>query len=391
MHRLAAPALWFALAIACVGPAAAGTPEFLSNTPVHPDDSAERFGGPVPTIWAEHTASAGDVRVHSIAYRGATGTSGEGFFLYSWQVESLNPSTTQITDFAVDVPGRVAFDLDGDGSDETSAYCSTLCGGDASGSTPDQVFVTAGDLVDFRFALVFHSTALWMVSTHPPTTRAATVTRAFGGGDVAIDVVAPSATSAGALDNVPVTGAAYSRMAALFGLNLGASPGGDGYALDAHFYTGARTGNVGTAAEGLYLYEYWFETGGCDGTSALAHRLEIPFASLVPFDVDGDGDNETSFHRPYGNACGSASVATTAEIDGETLVFDYASGVAGGIAQVYVVSDLAPLEIQARLFVATLGSGGFRTWSTTAPEPGPWLAGAAAWLALAARRGLRGG
>jgi hypothetical protein len=372
---------WIA-ALGAAGAARAGGPVFLSNTPVSPDAAADNFQGAVPSIWAERTESAGDVRVHSVAFRGLTGTAGEGFFLYSYEIESLNVGTVYVTDFLVDVAGRVAFDLDADASPETSAYCSNFCVNDLTGTYPDQVFIESGDRVDFRFALLEHSTQLWIVSTHPPATLAATVTKAFGAGDVAIDVVAPSATTTGVLGNLEVVwgSPAHTRVANLFGVNLGASPAGDGYAVDAHFYTGARTGNAGTAAEGLYLYEYWFETG----CAAPPHRLEIPFGSLVPFDFDGDGDNETAFYMPYSSGCGTASVANPAAIDGQELIFDYPAGVAGGIANVYVVSDLAPEETHGFLVVDGVGSGPFRTWA--APEPAAVSAGAAAALALAALR-----
>lgn len=180
--------------LALCGSARAGSLVFLSNTPVDLVDTIDRFGDGSPSaIWAEATEQAGNVRVHSVAYRGLAETSAEGFFLYSYEIESLNPGTTYVTDFLVDVPGRVAFDLDGDDGTETSAYCAALCVPNLAGAYPDQVFVETGDLVDFRFALLEHSTRLWIVSAHAPATISATVTRAFSAGDVAIDVIAPSA------------------------------------------------------------------------------------------------------------------------------------------------------------------------------------------------------
>lgn len=366
------------------GATRAGATVLLSNTPVHPEDAGTLFEGSVPTIWAETTQQTGDVQIHSVAYRGMTGTRAAGFFLYSYEIESLNPGSVYVTDFFVDVAGRVAFDLDGDTIDETSAYCSHFCVSDLTGAVPEQVSVAAGDTVDFHFALLEHSTQLWIVSTHPPATVAATVTRAFGTGDVAIDVVAPAASTAGSLSNVPLTWGTppHTRMAQLFGINLGAWPGGDGYALGVHFYTGARAGIAGTAAEGLYLYEYWFETGECAGNSTLVRRLDIPFASLVPFDIDGDGTNETSFYMPYSTGgCGPATVADAVEIDGNQSSFSFPSGVAAGMANAFVVSDLPPNEVEGILTMQGLGTGPFRTWSS-APEPAATFSAAAAGLAL---------
>lgn len=380
--------LW---AIAASGPVAAQT--FLSNTPVSPEDAGDLFDGAAPSLWATATEEVGDVRIRSNAFRGVTGTSAAGYFLYSYEIESLNTGTVYVTEFTVDVAGRVAFDLDSDGSPETSAYCSSSCLADVtSANVPDQVVAT-GDSVNFRFALLETSTQLWIVSEHPPATVTSGVTLSFGGGAIPIDVVAPSPSTAGPLSNVAVSWGTptHSRLAALFGINLGASPGGDGYALGVHFYTGARTGNAGTEGEGLYLYEYWLETGECGGNSALVRRLDIPFDSLVPFDVDGNGTPETSFYMPYGSGCGPATVADPVEIDGSTLSFVFPSGVAGGMANAYVISDLPPQATPGILTIETVGSGPFATWSP-APEPESLIAAGAAGVALLAlsrRRGSR--
>jgi hypothetical protein len=190
------------------------------------------------------------------------------------------------------------------------------------------------------------------------------------------------------LSNVPVASnsSTYNRLAALFGINLAAFPAGDGYAFSFHFYTGARSGVAGTEAEGLYLYEYWFETGdGCLGDGLAVRQLSIPFGSVVPFDIDGDGGSATSFYTPYSSGCGAATVADTVSFDGSRLLLDYPSGVAGGIANVFVISDQPPQAVSGTLTAEGLGSTGFATWSA-APEPGAALGGAAAWAALAALR-----
>jgi hypothetical protein len=385
MNRNAGSVLVAVIAGIAMG-APARAQEFLSNTPVSASDAGALFAGAAPTLWATRTEDAGDVRVRSTAFRGVTGTAAAGFFLYSYELESLNAPTTYVTDFTVSVPGRTAFDLDGDGSPETSAYCSDFCViPNIHGAMPDEV-VAIDDLVSFHFAFLERSTQLWIVSTHPPTTQSSTIS-AFGQLDITIDVVAPSATTAGRLSNVPVVWGSptHSRLANLFGINLGASPGGDGYGLGVHFYTGARAGNAGTEAEGLYLYEYWFETGECAGLSLLVRGMDIPFESLVPFDVAGDGSPVTSFYMPYGTGgCGPATVADAVEIDGSLLSFDFPNGVAAGIANAYVISDLPPQEISGVITIEGSGSGPFRTWA--APEPGAMLAAGVALVALALQR-----
>jgi hypothetical protein len=376
-------ALWV---LGLVFGAPANAQEILSNTPVSASDAGALFDGVAPTLWAEATQEDHDVRIHSMAYRGVTGTPAAGRFLYSYEIETLNAGVVYVTDVEIAQPGRTAFDLDSDTTPETSAYCSNFCVIPVVGGTmPDQVTANR-DLVNFHFALLEHSTQLWIVSTHPPSKRNATVTRAFGLGDVTVEVVAPADTTAGRLSNVPLSwgSAAHTRMANLFGINLGASPGGDGYGLGVHFYTGARTGNPGTAAEGLYLYEYWFETG----CPAPVQSMDIPFESLVPFDVFGDGVPITSFYMPYSSGCGAATVADPVEIDGDQLSFSFPNGVAGGIANAFVISDLPPNEIQGSVTVQGSGSGPFRTWSS-APEPEAALGAIAAALALAVLRGRR--
>lgn len=207
--------------------------------------------------------------------------------------------------------------------------------------------------------------------------------------------VAAPAGAQQVLSNTPVQwgSPAYSQLASLFGINLGAWPAGDGYALGFHAYTGARTGNPGTAAEGLYLYEYWFETGECGGDGLAVRELSVPFASLVPLDVDGDASPETSIHIPYSlGGCGPAAVAAQVTHDGQTLVLHYPSGVSGGIANVYVISDQPPVESLATIRGEGIGSGTFATWSSL-PEPSSSTAGLAALLALAGLRnaGASGG
>lgn len=204
-----------------------------------------------------------------------------------------------------------------------------------------------------------------------------------------------AAAPAGAqvLSNTPVPWAspAYSQLASLFGINLGAWPAGDGYALGFHAYTGARTGNPGTAAEGLYLYEYWFETGQCGGDGLAVRELSVPFASLVPLDVDGDASPETSLYMPSSlGGCGPATVADQVTYDSQTLVFHYPSGVSGGIANVYVISDQPPLDSLATISGEGIGSGAFATWSSL-PEPSAATAGLAALLALAGLRHVSAG
>jgi hypothetical protein len=106
---------------------------------------------------------------------------------------------------------------------------------------------------------------------------------------------------------------------------------------------------------------------------------------LVAFDIVGDGNPVTSFHMPYGTGgCGPATVADAVEIDGNLLSFEFPNGVAGGIANAYVISDLPPQEISGVITIEGSGSGPFRTWA--APEPGATLAAGVALVALARLR-----
>ena len=244
------------------------------------------------------------------------------------------------------------------------------------------------DEVTFHFdpALAGDSKQLWLVSAHPPATAAASVsfalTRPF-----AVDVVAPAVSATAQLSNTSIS---YEQLVALFPINFGASPGGDGYALGFHFYTGAYQGNAGTAAEGLYLYNYWLENpnacyaGPNDGP--LVRSISVPFASIVPLDINGDGEPETSIYKSYGSGCGPVTAPTAVAFDSAAVRFDYPSGIGAAIADVYVVSDLPPQSVDGTIAAEGLGTGNFATWSS-APEAGSVVASAAALLALAVLRG----
>lgn len=373
-------------AILASAPAAAQT--FLSNTPVTNAQVQALFGGAQPTLWATASGETGGVTVVSNAYRGRSGTPAEGLFLYAYDlsIQQPGPISIYVEQFTLDVPARVALDLGGTGSElETSAYC-TGCGAAGDAQAPGQV-VETGVSVDFRYVLLFtDSRRLYVVSEHPPADASATITFAYGGGTDPIDVLAPATNGTADLPSALVSFGSPldNALATLFGTNLGAAPAGDGYALGFHFYTGARTGKAGTAAEGLYLYEYWFESPDCISGGAV-RSLAVPFESVVPLDVDGDGHPEAVFFEPYGDGCGAATVASSAQQGGGYFRLRYPTGVAGGIANTFVISNRPPLSVNGILHVDGIGSGTFATWSS-APEPAAPAAAAVAALALAALR-----
>jgi hypothetical protein len=380
-------AIWAALLpLFFAAPASAQT--FLSNTPVTNAQIQTLFGGSIPTLWATASDTTGGVTVVSNVYRGKSGTAAQGLFLYAYDlsIQQPGPISIYVEHFTLDVPARVALNLDGSGGDETSAYCISGCGAAVDAEEPIQVVAT-GASVDFYCGILFtESYRLYLVSAHPPTQAAATITFAYGGGTQAIDVLAPSTSANAELPRalVPFGSPIDNALAALFGTNLAASPAGDGYALDFHFYTGARTGKVGTAAQGLYLYEYWFEAPDCV-SGASVRSLAIPFESVVPLDVDADGHPEAAFFEPYGDGCGAATIADGVEQGGGFLRLHYPAGVAGGIANAFVISDRPPIAVNGILTADGVGSGAFATWSS-APEPASLLTGAAALLTLAALR-----
>lgn len=68
-----------------------------------------------------------------------------------------------------------------------------------------------------------------------------------------------------------------------------------------------------------------------------------------------------------------------------TLVSHYPSGVSGGIAHVYVISDEPPVDSLATIRGEGIGSGAFATWSSL-PKPSSASTGLAALLVLAGMR-----
>jgi hypothetical protein len=373
------------LVVLTAGDAAAQ--ESLSNTPVPVRLLDDLFGeSPVPTLWATSANEVNGIRVTARAYRGRSGTPAAGTFLYAYELEQV-AHNEGVVELVVPVPGRIALDLDGDTIPDTSAYCDDC---ETTGPPREVPFSVAANLdeVTFHFdpALAGDSKQLWLVSTHPPATAAASVSFALTQ-PFAVDVVAPGVAATAQLSNTSVS---YQQLVALFPVNFGSSPGGDGYALGFHLYTGAYQGNAGTAAEGLYLYNYWLENpnacyvGPNDGP--LVRSISVPFASIVPLDINGDGEPETSIYKSYGSGCGPVTAPTAVAFHSAAVRFDYPSGIGAAIADVYVVSDLPPESVEGTIAAEGLGTGNFATWSS-APEPGSVAASAAALLALAVLRG----
>ena len=353
----------------------------LSNTPVPVHLIDDLFGeNPVPTLWATSANEVNGIRVTARAYRGRSGTPAAGTYLYAYALEQVE-NNEGVVDLVVPAAGRIALDLDGDTVPETSAYCDDC---ETTGPPREVPFSVAANLdeVTFHFdpALAGDSKQLWLVSAHPPATAAASVSFAQTR-PIAVDVVAPAVAATAQLSNTSVS---YEQLVALFPINFGSSPGGDGYALGFHFYTGAYPGNAGTAAEGLYLYDYWLENpNACyAGPNELVRSISVPFASIVPLDINGDGEPDTSIYKSYGSGCGAVTVPTAVAFDSAAVRFDYPSGIGAAIADVYVVSDLPPQSVEGTIVADALGTGNFATWSS-APEPGSVAASAAALLALA--------
>lgn len=153
-----------------------------------------------------------------------------------------------------------------------------------------------------------------------------------------------------------------------------------------HLNTRVWEGTAGTAAEGLFLYDYWLE-----GETNVREFL-LNFGPVVPFDMNGDATLETSW---YCSNCTTSPVPIppdASDLTGDALTFFFDSGFDPFTSHFYAISDVGPSELTAHVKVLETGETTYPLAALSpVPEPGTFglLGSALAALALSGRRASR--
>jgi sugar lactone lactonase YvrE len=177
------------------------------------------------------------------------------------------------------------------------------------------------------------------------------------------------------------TAATEAQVGALFertGPGLVAST--DGNVNGVHVDTRVWRGRSGTAADGLFLYDYRVEPS--PERRNLPLSFSLPFAPLGQLDIDAAGPPDDSAHCGDCTSDPAPTVPATALriTEGSRVVFDFPDGIEATSASLLLFSGQPPFAGAGRIQLEGVGSGSL----LVLPEPAGAVTGWAAFAAFAA-------